>query len=130
MQQLYTDNISTQFQNDPNNPGGDQIPVQVGIFRHDSSLAKAIGIPELIEEATNFSLGTVINIIDNINLTFDWYSIDIEDCIVLSNSLKCGLSTTLDAALMPSRAGAGQFFFNGADTRSVLISLLHGILSY
>jgi len=119
MQQLYTDNISTQFQDDPNNPGGDQIAVQVGTFRNDSSLAQAIGIPQLKEEeATNFSLGTVIQVSDNINLTIDWYSIDIDDRIVLSNSLGKGLSEDLDNALSASGAGEGQFFLNGADTET------------
>ena len=125
MQQLYTDNISTQFQTDPNNPNGDQIAVQIGTFRNDSALAKAIGIPELKEEeATNFSLGTVINVIDNINLTIDWYSIDIDDRIVLSNSLGQGLSPALDAALIASGAGAGQFFLNGADTETTGIDII------
>ncbi|TWX74014.1 TonB-dependent receptor plug domain-containing protein [Colwellia sp. C1TZA3] len=125
MQQLYTDNISTQFQNDPNNPDGDQIAVQVGTFRNDSNLAKAIGIPELKEEeATNFSLGTVINLSDEINLTVDWYSIDIDDRIVLSNSLGQGLSPALDAALIASGAGAGQFFLNGADTETKGIDII------
>ncbi|TMM43737.1 TonB-dependent receptor plug domain-containing protein [Colwellia ponticola] len=125
MQQLYTDNISTQFQTNPNNPGGDQIAVQVGTFRNDSNLAKAIGIPELKEEeATNFSLGTVINITDNINLTIDWYSIDIDDRIVLSNSLGQGLSPALDAALTASGAGAGQFFLNGADTETTGVDII------
>lgn len=119
MQQLYTNNISTQFQTDPNNPTGDQIAVQVGTFRNDSNLAKAIGIPELKEEeATNFSLGTVINVTEGVNVTIDWYSIDIEDRIVLSNSLGQGLSPALDAALIASGAGAGQFFLNGADTET------------
>jgi len=125
MQQLYTDNISTQFQTDPNDPNGDQIAVQVGTFRNDSNLAKAIGIPELKEEeATNFSLGTVIQITDEINLTVDWYSIDIDDRIVLSNSLGKGLSSALDAALIASGAGAGQFFLNGADTETTGIDII------
>ena len=117
MQQLYTDNISTQFQTEPN--GGDQIAVQIGTFRNDSILAKAIGIPELKEEeSTNFSMGTVVKFSDDVNLTVDFYSIDIEDRIVLSNSLGEGLSPALDAALTSSGAGAGQFFLNGADTQT------------
>ena len=48
------------------------------------------------EEATNLSFGTVIQISDSINLTVDWYSIDIDDRIVLSNSLGNGLSAALD----------------------------------
>lgn len=117
MQQLYTDNISTQFQTASTD--GDQIAVQIGTFRNDSILAKAIGIPELKEEeSTNFSIGTVVKFSDDVNLTVDFYSIGIEDRIVLSNSLGEGLSTALDAALTSSGAGAGQFFLNGADTHT------------
>jgi iron complex outermembrane receptor protein len=123
MQQLYTDNISTQFQTDPN--GGDQIAVQIGTFRNDSILAQAIGIPELKEEeSTNFSIGSVIKIADDINLTIDFYSIDIKNRIVLSNSLSDGLSPELDAALTSSGAGAGQFFLNGADTETSGVDII------
>jgi iron complex outermembrane receptor protein len=123
MQQLYTDNISTQFQTDPN--GGDQVAVQIGTFRNDSVLAQAIGIPELKEEeSTNFSLGSVVKVTDDINLTIDFYSIDIKDRIVLSNSLVKGLSIALDTALTTSGAGAGQFFLNGADTETSGVDII------
>ncbi len=119
MQQLYFNNISTQFITNPEDPFGDQIAVQVGTFRNDSTLAQAIGIPELKEEeATNVSIGTVIQASDNLNLTIDWYSIDIDDRIVISNKLGSGLSPALDAALTAAGAGKGQFFLNGADTET------------
>ncbi|GAA0820670.1 TonB-dependent receptor [Colwellia sp. D2M02] len=125
MQQLYFNNISTQFKTNPNDPDGDQIAVQVGTFRNDSNLAQAIGIPQLKEEeSTNFSLGTVIRIADSINLTVDFYTIDIDDRIVLSNSLGEGLSPALDAALQASGAGGGQFFLNGADTETQGVDII------
>jgi len=125
MQQLYFNNISTQFITNWDDPTGDQIAVQVGTFRNDSAVAKAIGIPELKEEeATNLSLGTVIQLFDNINLTIDWYSIDIDDRIVISNKLGTGLSPTLDEALKASGAGKGQFFLNGADTQTQGIDII------
>jgi len=125
MQQLYFNNISTQFKTNPDDPTGDQIAVQVGTFRNDSTLAQAIGIPELKEEeSTNLSLGTVIRLADSINLTIDWYSIDIDDRIVLSNSLGQGLSSALDSALLAAGAGGGQFFLNGADTETSGIDII------
>ena len=125
MQQLYFNNISTQFVTDPDNPEGDQIAVQIGTFRNDSQLAQAIGIPELKEEeSTNFSLGTVIQATDNINITVDFYTIDIDDRIVISNKLGEGLSPALDAALKASGAGAGQFFLNGADTETKGVDII------
>lgn len=119
MQQLYFNNISTQFIDNPADPAGDQIAVQIGTFRNDSVLAQSIGIPELKEEeSTNFSIGAVWGVTDDINVTIDYYTIDIDDRIVISNKLGYGLSNTLDNALTAAGAGAGQFFLNGADTET------------
>lgn len=116
MQQLFFNNVGTQF---VVNDAGVLVPQQVGTFRNDSTLAQAIGIPELSEEkSTNWSVGAVFTLLDEVNITVDYYSIDIEDRIVVSNRLGSGLSNTLDAALVASGAGAGQFFLNGADTET------------
>lgn len=125
MQQLYFNNISTQFVTDPENPSGDQIPIQVGTFRNDSKLAQNIGIPELNEEnALNISLGSVIQFTDYFNLTIDYYKISIKDRIVISDKLSEGLSETLDNILAISGAGAAQFFLNGADTQTNGIDII------
>lgn len=124
MQQLYFNNVSTQFVVDVNDADNDNdttdlIAQEVGTFRNDSTLAQAIGIPQLKEEeSTNFSAGIVWDVANNINLTVDWYSIDIKDRIVISNRLGSGLSNALDSALVQAGAGAGQFFLNGADTET------------
>ncbi len=119
MQQLYFNNISTQFVTNPADPTGPQIAVQRGTFRNDSSLARALGIPELKEEESqNLSVGFVFTPLDNLSLTVDFYSIDIDDRIVISQGLGFGLSTQLDAALTAAGAGQGQFFLNGADTET------------
>ena len=98
---------------------------QVGTFRNDSVLAQAVGIPQLKEEeSTNFSFGTVIQAADNINITIDYYTIDIDDRIVISNRLGTGLSTALDSALRSSGAGAAQFFLNGADTETKGVDII------
>ena len=125
MQQLYFNNISTQFVTDPNNLEGDLIAQQVGTFRNDSVLAQAIGIPELKEEeSTNYSLGVVYQATDEVKLTVDLYAIDIEDRIVISNKLGEGLSLALDAALKASGAGVSQFFLNGADTETYGLDMI------
>ena len=124
MQQLYFNNVSTQFVVDVDDVDGDGdfdelIAQQVGTFRNDSALAQAIGIPALKEEdSTNFSVGVVADLTDRLSLTVDFYSIDIDDRIVVSNRLGSGLSPALDAALIQAGAGAGQFFLNGADTET------------
>jgi len=125
MQQLYFNNISTQFIDNPDGLGGDQIAVQVGTFRNDSNLAKSVGIPELKEEESqNFSIGAVVRVNDDINVTVDFYSIDIDDRIVVSNKLGFGLSPELDNALNASGAGAAQFFLNGADTETKGVDII------
>ena len=125
MQQLYFNNISTQFIDNPADPQGDQIAVQVGTFRNDSVLAKSIGIPQLKEEeSTNFSIGTVIRVSDDINLTVDFYTIDIKDRIVVSNKLGFGLDDNLDNALTAAGAGRAQFFLNGADTETKGVDII------
>jgi len=125
MQQLYFNNISTQFIDNPDGLGGDQIAVQVGTFRNDSNLAKSVGIPELKEEESqNFSIGAVVRVNDDINVTVDFYSIDIDDRIVVSNKLGFDLSDELDTALNASGAGAAQFFLNGADTETKGVDII------
>ncbi len=124
MQQLFFNNVSTQFVVDVDDVDGDGdttelIAQEVGTFRNDSTLAQAIGIPALKEEeSTNYSFGIVAELTDQFSATIDFYSIEIDDRIVVSNRLGTGLSDALDAALVQAGAGAGQFFLNGADTET------------
>lgn len=121
MQQLYFNNIGTQFIANPADPGGPQIPVQVGTFRNDSELAQSIGIPQLKEEeSTNYSMGVALTPVDRLTITLDYYAIDIDDRIVISNRLSGAddPSGTLGNALAAVGAGAGQFFLNGANTET------------
>lgn len=117
MQQLYFSNISTQF------IGG--LPIETGTFRNDSVVAQAIGIPDLQEEESqNLSLGFVWDISDRWNLTVDWYSINIDDRIVISSNLGEGLSPALDAALEATGSGGGQFFLNAIDTETSGVDII------
>jgi iron complex outermembrane receptor protein len=117
MQQIYFSNVSTQFIN------GEQI--ETGTFRNDSLVAQAIGIPELKEEeSTNFSFGAIWDISDSWNLIVDFYSIKIEDRVVLSSNLGMGLSPALDAALRAADSGGGQFFLNAIDTKTKGVDII------
>lgn len=96
-------------------------------------VAQALGASPLRPEtAVNWSVGAVLNPIDRFNLTVDWFQVDIDDRIVLTENL----SATRDAAGNPSGTGAGRaiatilnnagfntisaarFFINGIDTRT------------
>jgi len=127
MQQQFFNNIGTQFVTNPDDPDGPQIPVQVGTFRNDSELAKAIGIPELEEEeSTNYSAGFVWTPGDAWSITLDYYYIEIDDRIVVSNRLDADddPSGNLGDALEAVGAGAAQFFLNGADTETEGVDLV------
>jgi len=121
MQQLYFNNISTQFVTNPDDPEGPQISTQVGTFRNDSALAVAIGIPQLKEETSdNYSAGIVWTPLSQLSVTFDYYFIKIDDRIVISNQLDAAddPSGTLGAALKAVGANSAQFFLNGANTET------------
>ena len=124
MQQQFFNNIGTQFVTNPADPGGPQIPVQVGTFRNDSAIARELGIPQLKEEeSTNWSAGIIWTPIDQLSITLDYYSIDIDDRIVISNRLDdgddpAGPTGALSTALVAAGAGAAQFFLNGANTET------------
>lgn len=96
-------------------------------------VAQALGSSPLKPEtAVNWSVGTVLSPFEGFNLTVDWFQIDIDDRIVLTENL----SATRDAAGNPSGTGAGRaiaqilndagfntisaarFFINGIDTRT------------
>ena len=116
MQQLYFNNLSTQFVT------GQAESIQVGTFRNDSAIAKAIGIPELKQEiATNLSVGVVYHPTSSFTLTADVYRIEVKDRIILSGFLKPtdpALSDSVIAALNNAGAGSAQFFMNAADTET------------
>lgn len=118
MQQLYFNNISTQFVSDGL---GGLVAQERGTFRNDSALARAVGIPELKEEeSTNVSAGIVLQPTDAWSITLDYYTIDIDDRIVLSGGLTAALDPggPLDLGLAAAGASSGQFFLNGADTET------------
>ena len=118
MQQLYFNNISTQFRN----VGGQQEPFEVGTFRNDSDLAKAIGIPELdAETSVTGSVGFVYQPVREFTLTTDFYHIDINDRIIISNQIAAdtkGIPQSVAQAIITAGGDKGQFFMNAADTRT------------
>ena len=117
MQQIYFNNISTQFNA---NDEGVIVPSQVRTFRNDSEVAKAIGIPELKEETSrNFSAGFVFSPTPSLNITTDFYYILIDDRIVLPNRINSSdpdLSQAVKDILAEELVAQAQFFMNAADT--------------
>jgi iron complex outermembrane receptor protein len=116
MQQMYFNNISTQFIVDES---GSLLSEEVETFRNDSTLTTRLGVPTLKEEESdNLSIGLIYSPTDNIDLSVDFYQINIDDRIVISSKLGMGISHLLDQAFIEEGVTKGQFFLNGADTKT------------
>ena len=130
LQQLYFNNISTQFKVDADDIDSDGnttelIALEVGTFRNDSDAAHALGIPELKEEtAFNVSGGFVLKPLEKLWLTVDGFLIQIDDRIVLSGSF----SADKVAGLAAAGASSAQVFTNVAQTRTQGVDVAAGYL--
>ena len=113
MQQLYFNNVSTQF-----NSAGEA--EEVVTFRNDSAVTKAIGIPELKQElSTNLSAGFVYTPSPRFTLTTDFYRIEVKDRIIVSGKLNADdTEAAVAAAIRGEGAEVAQFFMNAADTET------------
>jgi iron complex outermembrane receptor protein len=119
MQQIYFNNISTQFNRDPLT--GDLVGFEVGTFRNDSDVAEALGVPKLKEETSrNFSAGFVFNPLPALTITTDFYYILIDDRVILSGRIGddrvAVVSESIKERLRSAGAEQAQFFMNAADT--------------
>ena len=130
LQQLYFNNISTQFKVDVNDIDSDGntdelVALEVGTFKNDSDAARALGIPELKEEtAFNVSGGFVLKPLEKMWLTVDGFLIQIDDRIVLSGSF----SADKVAGLVAAGASSAQVFTNVAQTRTQGVDVAAGYL--
>jgi iron complex outermembrane recepter protein len=114
-----------------NNIGG--VLVDAVTLPVDNPVAQSLGsVPLKPETSVSWSAGLVFNAIPRLSLTVDYYQIEIDDRIVLTDNL----TATRDAAGNPSGTNPGRgvaqilndagfnnisaarFFFNGIDTRT------------
>ncbi|HEX8643633.1 MAG TPA: TonB-dependent receptor [Allosphingosinicella sp.] len=120
LHQQYFTTTSTNFING--------LPVDISTLAVDSPVARALGSNDLEpEESVNLSLGATANPVPGLTLTFDWYRIDIDNRIVLTENLgaagagtpavNAAVKALLDANGFQS-VGAARFFINGLDTRT------------
>jgi iron complex outermembrane receptor protein len=118
-QQFFT-TTSTNFING--------LPVDISTLAVNSPVARALGSRDLEpEKSLNLSFGATANPVPGLTLTIDYYSIDIDNRIVLTENLGAAGSGTaavnaavkavLDANGFQS-VGAARFFVNGLDTRT------------
>ncbi|HYN46506.1 MAG TPA: TonB-dependent receptor, partial [Allosphingosinicella sp.] len=121
-QQFFT-TTSTNFING--------FPVDISTLAVNSPVARALGSRDLEpEKSLNLSFGATANPVSGLTLTIDYYRIDIDNRIVLTENLgaagagtaavNAAVKALLDANGFQS-IGAARFFINGLDTRT------HGI---
>ena len=105
--------ISTNFI--PNSQGVVEA-VQVGTFRVNAPIARALGATDLKpEESRNVSAGVVWQPLPNLELTADYFHIDIEDRIVYSGNFN---QDALKPILEPFGVGGVRFLTNAIDTET------------
>ncbi len=102
----------------------DNQPVQTGIFRINSDVGNALGIPDLEEErSVNFSGGVIIEPVERFQVSVDYFNIQIDDRITLSGDLGEPGSPGEEAikdVLSANNTGAStaSFFSNAIDTKT------------
>ncbi len=99
-----------------NNVGGQLI--EIGTFPVASPIAVALGSEPLeAETSVNISGGVVFTVVPGLNVTVDYYNIDISDRIVLTENLQgADVVAILQAANVIGTSA--RFFINGIDTRT------------
>jgi iron complex outermembrane receptor protein len=99
------------------NPATQQLePFQTGTYRVDSAVARALGATSLkAETSKNLSAGIVWQPLANLELTADYFHIDIEDRIVFSGNFT---GSRILPLIQPLGATAARFFTNAIDTET------------
>ncbi len=116
MQQKFFNSTSTQFVE----INGQSVAQERGTFRNDSTVVRALNIPELRKETSvNYSLGFIATPLKNLSFTADYYRIEISDRIAITGSIPIADNFPLVTAA--TGATDGQFFTNMANT------VTHGI---
>jgi len=91
-------------------------PFETGTYRVDSAIARVLGAQDLKpEKAKNLSAGLVWQPLSNLELTADYFHIDIDDRIVFSGNFTGAAILPL---IQPLGATAARFFTNAIDTET------------
>jgi iron complex outermembrane receptor protein len=113
LNQGYWSAVSTNFI--PNSQGVVEA-VQVGTFRVNAPIARALGARDLkAEKSKNFSGGVVWQPISNLEVTADYFHIDIEDRIVYTGNFN---QDAIKPILEPFGVGGVRFLTNAINTET------------
>lgn len=93
--------------------------VEIGTFPVSSPVAVALGSQPLEpEESTNYSIGATFSMVPGLNITADWYQIDIDNRIVITENLQGAAVVALLQGAGFNNITSARFFINGIDTRT------------
>ncbi|WP_412071452.1 TonB-dependent receptor plug domain-containing protein [Pseudomonas sp. FEN] len=99
--------------------------INYGVLPVGSAAAKALGAENLKpERSTNFSLGFTLTPTDRLSLTADAYVINLRDRITLTSTLLGNEVTQVLLNNGINSTSGGQYFINGADTRTKGLDLV------
>ncbi|EIK95451.1 hypothetical protein PMM47T1_16720 [Pseudomonas sp. M47T1] len=99
--------------------------INYGVLPVDSAAAKALGASSLKpERSTNFSLGATYTPNDRLTFTADAYVVNIRDRITLTGTLLGDEVTQVLQSNGITSTSGGQYFLNGADTRTKGLDLV------
>lgn len=100
--------------------GSDGQLVQSRVLSIDNPIARALGATDLKpEKSINYSLGFTSRIGDSFDLSLDFFQIDIDDRIALSESITGdALTAYVESTFGVSGLQSASFFVNAADTRT------------
>jgi len=94
--------------------GGSGELIEVGLVPADSPEAAEVGgAPLTEEESLSLSLGAVISLGENTDLTIDWYKVEVDDRIY-----------QVPNAPIPGRSGTRSFFTNALDVESTGVDVV------
>ena len=118
LHQIYAQSTQASF--------ADGTIVNSGLFNNVSKEAFLLGVPRLKpEKSINISFGAGLNLIENLSVSVDYYSINIKDRIVYSSSITTDdTGTALYNILQAGNLSSAQFFINGIETQTNGIDLV------
>jgi iron complex outermembrane receptor protein len=113
LSQEFFSTVSTNFLRDAS---GQLVPFEVGTYPVDSPIARALGATPLRpEKSRNYSGGIVYEPMSNLQMTADFFHIDIDHRIVFSGNFT---GPKVQPLLAPFGVTGARFFTNAIDTRT------------
>jgi iron complex outermembrane recepter protein len=95
------------------------VPFDIKTFPANSKEAGALGASALkAEKSNNYGIGLAAEPVKSFSLTFDYYYIEVNDRIVLSNNFTGPTAVNALAAIGITGIGGGRYFTNAIDTKT------------